>query len=271
MHEFPFQPGDNILVRTQAFTGEQVILGVAVEFEDGSHDIIQIDSNPAGTGAVELFRSDPEFKSKGRVLGLSADVKGANFHEGLYWMEVFIRRGNDTNVFAIAAFNVTSDFFGGLGYFEPQAWALWVYRASIVNGAGGGGTVSWTITPGAGVEMEILGGFLQNLDTSTRTGSITIRDDDDNDIAHAIRALGIGAGSRSSYPSSPAQGSDLPVAAGPPSIVRGAMDIFASIAAVAASQDGLLTMIARIRGGLPTVTEAGNSTPTITIDKEAVF
>lgn len=138
MEEFPFEKGDSILVRTLASTGEQVIVGVAVEFEDGSPDLLQIDANPAGTRQVELFESDKPFNKKGRVVGLSADVKGSAVKRGEYFMSVFIRRGGDDNVYAICSCYVASDFFGGLGFFEPpvsgHGFVNWVQESDDIAG-----------------------------------------------------------------------------------------------------------------------------------------
>jgi len=138
-----------------------------------------------------------------------------------------------------------------------------------VNGAGGAGDNGYTVTVGLGSEIEVLYGELFNGDTSNRTAVVDISDGT-NRLGTLINGT-LNAGARSTFP-----GANPFAAAGNPGtptriILSGAMVITATVLAVAASQDSALGLVCRIRGPVPTVVEAGASTPTITINTERVF
>lgn len=98
-----------------------MIVTVVVLYDNGKWDEFLIDANPAGTRAVEQFYSSDFFQRSGRVVAILADVKGSAVKRGEYWMDAFIRRGqDDTRSMPICSCYVTSDFFGGLGFFEPN-------------------------------------------------------------------------------------------------------------------------------------------------------
>lgn len=155
------------------------------------------------------------------------------------------------------------------GYWEGGTW---VYQAQITNGAGGGGAVSIVVTPGAGNEMEILYGSLTNGDGTGRSAVIKIRDDGDNDLAHLINVgYSLGAASTICIPLFDQATDGAHAGSGTRLILSGGMDLIMQLSSVAASQDGVFSLVARIRGDIPTVTETGQSTPTITINTEKVL
>lgn len=147
--------------------------------------------------------------------------------------------------------------------------ALWIYQADITNGAGGAGDQTYTLTVGTGNELEVLYGEVFNGDTSARVVTVII-DDGTNQITQILN-LTAGAGARVAFPVSTTQGDSAGVAAGARLIVAGTMRIVVRVAAVALSQDSALGLACRIRGGVPSVVEAGASTPTININTEQVF
>lgn len=157
------------------------------------------------------------------------------------------------------------------GYWDG---ALWVYQADITNGAGGGGDLTWTVVPGVGNEMEILYGDIFNGDTAGRVVRINI-DDGTNHLASLLDDLtgfSLNAGVHHAFPIGDvvaATGGN--VSDGARILIAGTMRLVATVESVAASQDGAFALVARIRGGVPVVTEAGNSTPTININTEQVF
>ena len=146
--------------------------------------------------------------------------------------------------------------------------ATWVYDVLIQNGAGGSGTQSAQISPGAGNELEVLYGQSENLDTSARVHNVRIRDDAGNFLIH-LESDTVAAGLPIGIPKSVVPGD----VEGTPHrmMVSGDMDVFFESLLVAASQDSHFSLVARVRGGVPTVTEVGQSTPTITINTERVF
>lgn len=146
--------------------------------------------------------------------------------------------------------------------------ATWVYHTTITNGAGGGGTIEFTIVPGAGTELEILYGEIINGDTVARTCKVHILDDDDNRLG-IIQSKSVSAAVHLPFPTNGT--ADLAELGTTRLIVSREMKIYVAVESVAASQDATLALVCRIRGALPAVAEAGNSTPTITINKEQVF
>lgn len=147
----------------------------------------------------------------------------------------------------------------------------WVYHASITNDAMDAATQTYTIVPGAGNEMEILYGQIFNGDTVARSIVVSI-EDNGNELARLI-ALAAAAASFHSFPASddPAVAS-TDLSAGSRLIVSGTMQFVGLVASVAVSQDSLFAVVARIRGGLPTVTEGASAgVPVISINTEQVF
>ncbi len=156
---------------------------------------------------------------------------------------------------------------------DDAFWAgsLWVYQADITNGAGGAGDNSYTVTVGVGNELELLYGELFNGDTSARTVTVEI-DDGTNRIAQLLN-VAADAAKRHGFPINDdiSTGGGVVAGGGRRFILAGAMRLIVTIAAVALSQDSALGLVCRIRGGAPTVVEAGASTPTININTEQTF
>lgn len=148
---------------------------------------------------------------------------------------------------------------------------LFLYHGEITNGAGGGGNISWVIIPGRGNELELLYGHLQNGDTAGRTGSINIETDTSGElVTRPLTSSSFAAGARRFFPV--AEPSADNTTAGPARwIISGIQRISVTMGAVAASENAVFSFAARLRGGMPGITEAGNSTPTIAINVEQVF
>ena len=154
--------------------------------------------------------------------------------------------------------------------------ALWVYQADITNGAGGSGNHTYVVVPGAGNEMTLLYGSLFNGDTSGRAGRLRVTTDGTGAVVDIIGTGGAGititAGRYLSFPTSDGQGAGgVGITPGWPFDMAGTMELEALMSSVGASDDSAFAMVARINGGLPTVTETGASTPTININTERVF
>lgn len=147
----------------------------------------------------------------------------------------------------------------------------WEYQAQITNGAGGAGNQSVILTPGVGDEFELYFATITNGDTASRTVTAEIRDDSDNRLA-VLGTISLDAAAVLQIPTAPQAAATGGNAADAPAatrfIISGDMDLRLLVASVAASQDSTYTIVGRIRGSAPTVTEAGASTPTITINTE---
>jgi len=151
--------------------------------------------------------------------------------------------------------------------------ATWAFQGTIANGAGGAGDQTYAVTPGEGNELEVLYGEVLNGDTVARNVSVQV-DDGTNIFAFVPwNGLSLGAGSRQGFPQAITGTSANLLGAVPTRlIVSGSMRLLVTVAAVAASQDSALGLVARLRGPtLPTVTLAGASTPTLTTNVNRVF
>lgn len=146
---------------------------------------------------------------------------------------------------------------------EFYSGATWIYETDITNGSGSGGTIATEIVPGVGNEFEVLYGVIENDDGSTRTGFVTIEDDEDNIISRLFAAT-VGAAAIQAIPTLPTGALSRP-------IISGTQVLRMELQAVGSVQDAKFGLGLRIRGGVPTATESGQDTPTIVINKEQVF
>lgn len=152
------------------------------------------------------------------------------------------------------------------------AGALWVYQATITSDGADAGDHIYTLTVGAGNELEVLYGTILNGDTSARNVRVDI-DDGANRLGQLLFAVAANAAAYQSFPVAPVEAAGGNVSgAGARYIVAGAMRIVATVFAVAVNQDSAFSIVCRIRGGVPTVAETMSAgTPTILINTEQVF
>jgi hypothetical protein len=161
--------------------------------------------------------------------------------------------------------------------FWPDSPSKWLaYRATIVNGAGGAGNQSYTFTPGIGGRFRIHNLQLMNGDTVARNGQANIQRASDNIVGLADAGPGVGAniaaGAWQGYPSQGAFAVPYTGGAGQryPWVV-GDAELVVTLAAVALSQNSECLALLEFWGPPPSVLEAGASTPTITVEQEAVL
>lgn len=140
------------------------------------------------------------------------------------------------------------------------------YHSSITNGAGGGGNISVQVQPGQGNECLLLYGQVTNGDTSARNVSVSIRDDgDDSEDIFIVPAESVAAAGTMGFPH------DIDNAAsGGIFLFSGRQQLILTVESVAAAQDAKFTLAIRCLHGVPTITENGNSTPTISITIEEI-
>ena len=149
--------------------------------------------------------------------------------------------------------------------------ALFVYHSTIANGAGGAGNQSYIVSVSEGSEMEVLYGIFINGDTVDRDCRVTI-DDGTNTLTRLAREAALSAGIEMPFPIAGAvdSGTDPYGAGRGRPMIAGPLRITALGTAIAASQDTTFGLVGRFRGAVPTVVEAGASTPTITVNTERV-
>ncbi len=116
---YEFEAGDGLVVRVSASVTTATRVDVTVKYDDGTSEFWHIDATSAGTRAAELFRpgSGDVFPKDGRVTSLAVDALGAT-KRGQYYIHLFVERRDVGRLMSLAAFYVTSMFFGGLGFFE---------------------------------------------------------------------------------------------------------------------------------------------------------
>lgn len=157
---------------------------------------------------------------------------------------------------------------------EPGG-ALFVYRSTVINGAGGGGDCSVTLSPGEGNEFELYFGTISHNDATASNVDVHIRDEDNNVQAYLYDIDSVTQNSVCQFPTAPAAAATAGNAGDSPAatrfIISGTMDLYMAAVAIDASEGTTNTICGRIFGGMPTVTESGNSTPTITITTERVY
>ncbi len=150
--------------------------------------------------------------------------------------------------------------------------ATWVYQTDITSDAMDAANHTYIIVPGAGNEIEILYGYLFNGDISARAGSVRI-DDGGNRLGSLIDdANNLAAGARRYFPVAANDSDDKPSGPSGRIFLSGTMRVFARVDAVSVTEDSAFSIVCRIRGGIPTVTEGASAgVPVISINKEQVF
>ncbi len=136
--------------------------------------------------------------------------------------------------------------------FDVHELAVWNYRATITNDACCNGTHTYNVTPGRGNIAILIAGQFLNGDTSTRTSTVTVRDADNNE-SYRLLAGNIVAGAFRSFPTTEVSSDNGFVGANQPYVIAGVMDLNASLASIAVSQDTRFTISMLIHGEPPTV------------------
>lgn len=151
--------------------------------------------------------------------------------------------------------------------------ALFIYQSSIINGAGGGGNVSVLLTAGVGSEFELHYGTISHNDATASDVDVVVRDADDDLLVNLYDVDAVTQNSLCQFPSA----GGAPATTGNaspemrPIILAGDMELFITALAIDASEGITVSIVGRVYGDVPTITETGNSTPAITINEERVI
>lgn len=153
--------------------------------------------------------------------------------------------------------------------FDPEKWAVWHYRATIVNDGANSGSHTYDISPGAGNVGILLGGQFLNGDAAGRTCQVFARDTDDNRFRSLLPNTTVAAGARREFPTSEATGDNNPATGGSPVMIAGTESVFVSVLAVAVSQDSEMSVQFLVSAGPPsvTLTSPTGATETVTEDR----
>ncbi len=150
--------------------------------------------------------------------------------------------------------------------------ATWVYHSIVTNQASAGdGSISWTVIPGAGNEMVVLYGRIVNLDITGRLVTLDIETDIGGETLGRLITITPNAASAVGFPVMNVQAAAGSGSAPARYILSGTTRLVATVVNVTNGQDAEFGIVCRIRGGVPTVTEAGVGSFAITELTEQVF
>jgi hypothetical protein len=156
-------------------------------------------------------------------------------------------------------------------WYDPSCpCKMFTFQGTIVNGAGGAGTQSYTFAPGTGGRIRLVAGRFLNGDTATRTPIVDIQDGAGRSLVPLIEGGTIGIGGSLPLPHTHSSFAATDTSAGlagnddAAPWIAGANILSIALSAVAASQDTALGAIFEVYGGAPTIVLAGASTPTVT-------
>lgn len=147
--------------------------------------------------------------------------------------------------------------------------ALFIYQASVINGAA---IASPTVllVPGVGNYFELFYGTISHDDATASDVDVVIRDADDDLLANLYDVDAVVQNALCQFPTVGAAPSTTGNAA--PFVQRfilaGDMELFITALSIDANEGITVSIVGRVFGGVPTITEAAGGTPTITINEE---
>ena len=140
-----------------------------------------------------------------------------------------------------------------LGYFDPGKWAVWTYRATIVNDGVNTGQHLYVFTPGAGNICILIGGKVLNGDATGRAGNVRLRNVDGDRVRDVLRNQTIGAGKERDFPTSELAGDDNSASVPPDVVVAGTEDLAVEVSSLAINEDTSVSIQMLVSGGPPAV------------------
>ncbi len=152
-----------------------------------------------------------------------------------------------------------------LTFFDPGKWAVWHYRATIVNDGTNTGNHLYNFVPGAGNILILLGGHFLNGDIAGRQGLVTLVDSDGVELRRILFSVSVGAGKRREFPTSEVSADDGNSAAEAPVVASGTEELRVQIQSLAINQNTEVAIQFLVSGGAPTV---GLTSPTGAVETE---
>lgn len=140
-----------------------------------------------------------------------------------------------------------------LGYFDPEKWAVWDYRATILNDGVNSGNHAYVFTAGAGNICILVGGKVLNGDPASRAGNVRLRNGDDDRIRDVLRNQTIAGDKERDFPTSELAGDDNSASVPPEVIISGVEDLIVNVSSIAVSEDSAVSLQMLVSGGPPTV------------------
>ena len=137
--------------------------------------------------------------------------------------------------------------------FDPEVWATFNYRATILNDGANSGNHDYLFEPGEGGIMGEITGQILNGDAAGRTITIQTRDADDN-ISRQWLGNTVGSNTRRQFPTSQTSGDNGLSSSPPAPWAAGSMDFFIRIASVAVSENTEVSLACLVLELPPTVT-----------------
>lgn len=152
-------------------------------------------------------------------------------------------------------------------------WAgqLFVYQSTVINN-GSISDVAVELSPGRGNEFELYYGTISHNDATASDVDVLIRDGGDRTLVNLYDVDAVTQNSLCQFPAE----AGAPATSGNTSpqptrfIIAGMMNLFMTALLIDDTEGGTFSIVGRIRGGVPVITETGG-TPTVTINTEGTF
>lgn len=138
--------------------------------------------------------------------------------------------------------------------FDPEKWAVWDYRATIVNDGTNTGNHDYVFVPGAGNICILIGGSVLNGDTNSRTAQVALRNADSATIRGILPGTAVAAGNTRQFPTSQGSGDGGPASVPPEVVATGTEEFLVQVQALAINENTVVALQFLVFGGPPTVT-----------------
>ncbi len=121
--------------------------------------------------------------------------------------------------------------------FDPEKWAVWDYRATIVNDGVNSGNHTYLFTAGAGNICILLGGRVLNGDAAGRTVVVHLRNADLARIREILVLATVAAGKVRNFPTTEDTSDGGSASSPPPVVVAGTENLFVQVASLAVNEN----------------------------------
>lgn len=140
-----------------------------------------------------------------------------------------------------------------LNFFDPDKWAIWEYRATVLNDGVNTGNHDYAFTAGRGNICVLLGGEVLNGDATARNILIILRTVGNNTLRSLMMSTSVAAGSKRSFPTSESSSDDGFASVPPDIVIAGDEKLFVRVSSLAINENTEIDVQMLISGTPPTV------------------
>lgn len=150
--------------------------------------------------------------------------------------------------------------------------ATYVFQGTVVNN-GAISDVSTIFTPGVGAEFELQVATISHNDATASTITVLVRDDGGNMLIEMANQASV---TQNSLIQAPPRGTPTTTSGNFPQLTRpimisGEMDLILTAEDIDDTEGITVSLVARIIGGIPTLTTVGGGAETVTTNTSRVF